>query len=194
MAYAIVVTEGIVLGKRGVGEAHTIAALFTRELGLVHGRATSGRLAVSKLRYGLEPLTRARFSLVRGRNEWKIIGVDTISRDIACARTDGRRCAGRLCKLLQRLVTGEEPLARLYDTTAEGFALLAAARERVDIDNIECMLAVRTLWHLGYLPAIPLLTPFLSDTPLSVDLAFQAGSNRAALVRIINESLEATGL
>ena len=54
------ITEGIVLGKRGVGEANTLVFILTELQGLVRAKATSARREASKLRYGLEPLSRGR--------------------------------------------------------------------------------------------------------------------------------------
>ena len=69
----LIVTEGIVLGKRGAGEANTVVIILTETLGLLRAAARSARRERSKLRYGLEPFTIARFSFVRGKNEWKLI-------------------------------------------------------------------------------------------------------------------------
>src|SRR5579859_3735252 len=109
--YDIFATDGIVLGKRGVGEANTLVSVLTREFGLVRPTARSTRVERSKLRYGLEPLTRARFSLVKGKREWKLVGVEHINRDFMTPALSHRARAalGRVSKLLLRLITGEEP-------------------------------------------------------------------------------------
>ena len=46
-------TEGLVLQKRGVGEANVSVVLLTRELGLVRATARSARREASKLPYRL---------------------------------------------------------------------------------------------------------------------------------------------
>ncbi|MGH7141582.1 MAG: recombination protein O N-terminal domain-containing protein [Minisyncoccia bacterium] len=193
MAHKIVITDGIVLGKRGVGEAHTSASLLTREVGLVYARATSARRIESKLRYGLEPLTRGRYSLVCGRSEWKVVGVEGTHRDILKANAEARAAAGRAGRLLLRLVAGEESSPELFDAAAEGFALLAAARERIEIENIECMLVLRLLWRLGYVANVAPVEQFLAGA-LTSRLVHEASPLRPALIRAINESLAATGL
>ncbi len=204
MAHKIVVTDGIVLAKRGVGEAHTTIALLTREAGLVWARATSARLAESKLRYGLEPFTTARYSMLRGRAEWKLVGVENISREILSAHAAARAAVGRAGKLTLRLVAGEEASPELFDTVARGLALLARAGEKSDtqpspaatagaVENLECMLVLRVLWHLGYVANVAPIEQFLS-AELSLDLVRDVASVRPALIRTINESLAATGL
>src|SRR3989344_164867 len=79
------VCGGVVLGKRGVGEANVLVFILTSELGLVRAMARSARAESSKLRYVLESFTHARFTLLRGKNEWKLVGVEQASRVCAGA-------------------------------------------------------------------------------------------------------------
>ena len=181
------------LGKRGVGEAHSSVALLTREAGLLWARATSARMGRSKLRYGIEPFTQARYALVRGRQEWKVVGVERISRELMVAPVAARAAAGRAGKLLQRLVAGEEACPELFATAAEGFALLARAELRSDIENLECMLVLRILWHLGYVANVSPVEQFLAGQ-LTAGMAQDVAPMRPMLIRTINESLAATGL
>ena len=106
--HRILVSEGIVLGKRTVGEANTLVSILTRDHGLVRAKATSTRAESSKLRYGLEALSLARFSFVQGRYEWKLTGVEAISRELLPPTLAARVAAGRIAKLLLRLVQGQE--------------------------------------------------------------------------------------
>ncbi len=215
----IVATEGLVLGKRGVGEANVLVALLTKKLGLVRASAKSARLAKSKLRYGLEPLTMGRFSLVRGKWEWKVTGAAAAARPAA-----GRAALpamGRVSRLLLRLVNGEEANPELYRTVVEGFNCLSAnlPSERSSVllarphsmsgqgearpfrlegspseEYVEIVLVLRILAHLGYLPNTQELAPFLEADFFSLEMAAAAARSKAMLVRAINESLGATGL
>lgn len=194
----IYITDAIVLGKRGVGEANTLVSLFTKELGLVRASARSARFEKSKLRYGLEPLTQGRFSMVRGRHEWKLTGVERLSRDYISPSFTSRQRMGRLARLLLRLIHGEEPVPELYNTVAEGFEYVSRATTEQDAENIECVLVLRILSHLGYLPQTPEIMPFVDTPPagrfFSLELAAEVARSRAFLIRAINESLGATGL
>src|SRR5688572_2673634 len=102
--HKIFVTDGIVLGKRGVGEANTLVWLLTHDLGLVRVSARSARVEVSKLRYGLETLTQARYALVRGKSEWKLTGVENVSRTLTGGEASRRTRCGKIAKLLLRLI------------------------------------------------------------------------------------------
>jgi DNA repair protein RecO len=193
MAHNIVITDGIVLGKRGVGEAHTQVAILTREVGLIRSRATSARLGKSKLRYGLEPFTIGRYSLVRGRTEWKLIGAEAVERPILMGDAGARAAGGRAARLLLRLIAGEEASPELYETVAHGIRMLSHSRDRSEAENLECMLVLRVLWHLGYVANISPIEQFLSGE-LTAGLVRDASGIKPILIRTINESLAATGL
>ncbi len=188
--HKIHVTEGVVLEKRAIGEASVRVTLLTRELGLLRASARSTRMPQSKLRYGLEVMTLARFCLVRGKYEWRLTGVEAPERALGDSRA--RATAGRIAQLLLRLVTGEEPLPHLYKDVAEGLALLSSPDISTP-ESIEVVLVLRILSHLGYLPRTEALQPFV-ESEFSLDLSAKALEAKALLVRTINESLRATGL
>jgi len=188
------VTRGIVLGKRGVGEANTLVAVLTEDLGLLRASARSTRIEVSKLRYGLEPLSRARYSFIEGRHEWKITGVEGVSRELIGDIKEARMAAGRIAKLLLRLVRGEEEGRELFDTVLRGLLLLSEAGSVEKVASIECILVLRVLSHLGYLPRTAALLPFVEGDFASAELAVEAHASRTFLIRTINESLMQSGL
>lgn len=198
-------TEGVILSKRGNGEANVRVSILTEGLGLIRAAARSSRVEESKLRYGLEPLTRARFSFVRGKAEWRLVGVESIAKDCLPLDAPRRTRSGQVARLLLRLVQGEEPMPELYHTVREGLMFMAAEREQPartaegvqsggDAQAVECVLVLRVLSQLGYLPHTPALTPFIQDTFFSIELAAEAARARTLLVRTINESLQQSGL
>ena len=196
--HRVFVTRGLVLRKRGVGESNTLVSILTEELGLVRASARSARKEVSKLRFGLESLTLARYSLVRGRHEWKLIGVESISHTLTQASSVRRGQIGRVSRLLLRLIHGEEPVGEHYDTIVEGLSFLSEVEDLLDAEAVECVLVLRIMDRLGYLPYSMELTPFLmppeSGGFISPEGIVQAKVLRLRIVRAINESLNATGL
>jgi DNA repair protein RecO len=188
------VTEGIIVAKRTMGEANARVSILTEGLGLLQASARSSRVEHSKLRYGLEPLTRARFALVRGKAEWRLVGVERISHDCLPHGAPRRIRAGQVARLLLRLVQGEEPLPELYRAVREGLLFLADAANEKDAQAIECVLVLRVLAQLGYLPQTPELAPFIQDAFFSIELAAEAAKSRTFLIRTINESLQSSGL
>ena len=188
--HKIHVTPGLVLGKRAAGESNVLVALLTPELGLVRAAARSARLERSKLRFGLEPLALARYSLVRGRHEWKLVGVEGVEH----LAKRNRAVVGKIAKLLLRLVHGEEGSVELFDTVVEGLRALVTIENAADAESLECVLVLRILAQLGYLPHTPELAPFIEQDFFSLELSARVKQSRAALIRTINESLSATGL
>jgi DNA repair protein RecO (recombination protein O) len=192
--HKLYVSEGIVLSKRGVGEANTIVSVLTREYGLLRASARSARVEKSKLRYGLETLTQGRFTFVQGALQWRLVGAEHVSNELISHTAARRQDAGRIVKLLLRLIRGEEVLPALYSSVQEGLALLARTEEKTAAESIEALLVLRILAHLGYLPDISELRPFVENDFFSVEMAHEAQRSRALLIRAINESLSATGL
>jgi DNA repair protein RecO (recombination protein O) len=191
--HRVFATEGIVLSKRTAGEANTLVSILTHELGLVRASARSAREDRSKLRYGLEALTVARYSLVRGKHDWKITGVENVSHTLAKGERDRRVRSGKTAKLLLRLIHGEERVPALYTTVVEGLTAIGQAQSAADAEALETVLVLRVLAHLGYLPHTEALRQFISGE-YSMELSAQALKSRSLLVRTINESLIATGL
>jgi DNA repair protein RecO len=190
----IFVTDGIVLGKRLFGEANTSVAVLTRDFGVIRVGARSARLERSKLRYGLETLTHGTFSLVRGRYEWKLTGAQNLARTYVGHSLGQRRAAGRVARLLLRLIHGEDPVPELYASVANGLAYLAGEAREEDIEHVECVLVLRILSYLGYVEQGGRVEMFLENNEFTPALAEQARGSRPLLIRTINESLGATGL
>jgi DNA repair protein RecO len=192
--YKKISTEGLILSKRGVGEGDTAVLVLTKDLGLLRAAARSARREHSKLRYGLEPLTHARFSFVQGKRGWRLIGVDRPDLSLLKTSNARRGALGRIVRLLLRLIHGEEQNVHLYKNVTEGFALLIDAMSDADAAGIECVLVLRILSSLGYLSHTSEITHFLESDLHSLELAMQAAQHRATLVRLINDSLQASGL
>lgn len=191
--YPIYITEGIVLRKLPVGEANVVVSILTRDLGLVRAAARSARVERSKLRYGLEVHTLARFSFVRGRHEWRLVGAEDARHMLRDVALSSRTASSRVTNLLLRLMPGQEPSRQLFDTVQRGITSLASV-EGEEAASIECVLVLRILAHLGYLPETPELSTFIENNLFSQELVSSALSRRPLLIRTINDSLHASGL
>lgn len=189
--YEIFIHDGIVLGRRPRREADLLVEVLT-PAGLLRAAARSARVEQSKLRYSLQPLSRGRFSFVRGRHEWRLTGAGGVSRAYAQAALPARAACGRVGQLLLRLVPGVDPSPELYKTVVEGFDALASAELGI-LPSTEIVLVLRILSQLGYLPHTEALAPFI-EGEFGIELSAKALEARALLVRTINESLRATGL
>ncbi len=192
--HKLFVSDAIVLGKRGAGESNVLISVLAEDLGLVRASARSARREDSKLRYALEPLSFSRMSFVRGKHEWKLVGAEGVSHLFSRVSLNRRRAAGRISKLLTRLIHGEEHTPGLFISVKDGLTYLAAAQTESEAENIECMLVLRILSHLGYLPQNSEVAKFIEKDFFSLELAQEIERSRALIIRTINESLGATGL
>lgn len=137
MSYAVYTTRGFILGSNPVGEASKLYALYTEDFGLIRAKAQGVRLTQSKLRYNLEEYSFCTFSLVRGKEVWRITG------SVAHASSrEGVSLRARIMNLVRRLVHGEEKNEPLFQ------ALLLLVSDSVPS---EALVLARVLSSLGYL-------------------------------------------
>jgi len=191
--YEVITTQGIVLRKLPVGETNTLIIVLTKELGLVSAIARSTRVQKSKLRYKIEPFTQGRFSFVRGKMGLRVTGVEDVAGNFLSATPPQFLAAGRITALLLRLIQGQEEVHTVFLAVEEGFnSIFQATRE--DLAVIECVLVLRVLARLGYVPHAKELEPFIEHDAFTTDLTSKAVQLRPLLIRTINESLKVTGL
>ncbi len=135
---------------------------------------------------------------MRGRHEWKLTGVEKISREFCVSPPVRLRKLGKVSRLLQRLIHGEEQVAMLLHIVTQGFKALTEAERSEDAEVLEYVLVLRILAHLGYLAYTPELAPFAQPPPeggtCTAEVFEEVRLNRTKYIRIINESLSATGL
>lgn len=136
MSYAIYSTRGFILGSTPSGEASKIYLIYTEDFGLVRARAQSVRLLTSKLRYNLEDYSFGTFSLVKGREIWRLTGAEKLDSSGSLSPT-----RARVLNLVKRLVQGEEKNEKLWK------ALLLLTEKEMK----EPLILVYILDALGYL-------------------------------------------
>ena len=115
MADGIVTTDGLVVKERDSGEAARILSIFTRELGLVSVYAAGIRYEKSKLRYHTQLYNLATFSLVPGKEHWRLVGAITSSRPARSLAT-----LARVAALVRRFLGPVETHPELFDSIIMG--------------------------------------------------------------------------
>ena len=190
--YAIHTTPGFVLDSRPYGEADKIITLFTRDFGLVSASAISIRLEKSKLRYFCQDGSFGSFSLVRGREFWRLTSASADSATI------DHPLIARLALLLRRLLHGEESNTDLFDAVKATADFLVSpigqSLSEDDLKSLESLTVLRIMHLLGYVGSDSALDPFLGDAPLTTELIVQAGKGRTALNAHINKALKESHL
>jgi len=195
MAHHLYTTRAFVIDSTPSGEASRFIALFTKELGMIRAMARGVREGKSKLRGALQPLSFVDVSLVRGKEIWRLTGASgSLSLPIVL-RGERKRLelAARAASLVSRLVHGEEKNEGLFDTFDEGMRYLAEEKlEGESLQNFECALVLRVLYHLGYLGEEQ-WRPFFSS-PLSKEILDALSPIRSSAIVAINRSLRETHL
>ena len=192
MAHRVYSTEGVVLKKEGVGEKSISALILTPDFGLLRLRAQSARAGEGKLRFALEPMTYGLFSFVSGRFGARLVGAEAHEHLLPANLHAARISLGNITRLLVRLLPGEEGHASLFQAMLVGFRFMRDASEE-KMGEAECMLVLRVLKELGYLPEDPQLERF-ALAPLSEGLLYELESMKPHAIRTINKALSETGL
>jgi recombinational DNA repair protein (RecF pathway) len=178
MSYHIYTTEAFVLHGYQLGEADALYACFTKDFGLVRARATGVRKEASKLRYSLQ--ARIHLSLIKGRAGWRITGAVLIANQ----KPEQLALFGRLAKLTERLVHGEERNDGL-------FSVFTSHDESTVSQTDELFAVIKILVTLGYIPAQLLET--ITSLPLE-ERAQHIELHRSVLVRTVNDALTSSHL
>ena len=147
MAYQTYTTRALVLNTYERGSSDKTVQLFTEEAGMLFARAVGVRDEKSKMRYALQPFSLVLVTLVRGKVEWRIVGVESMRNIFFDAKDRNARAQVSDCvKLIARFVKGEERHARLYSLLEEGIQYL------VKEPSPDALLALRLrlLHELGY--------------------------------------------
>lgn len=100
-------TEGIVLRRRNIGEADSIFTVFSDREGKFEGVARGVRKARSHMRGHLEPLTRSRVMLARGRSIDVFTQAETVASYRAVREDLERGAAAMYCAELVDRFTAE---------------------------------------------------------------------------------------
>lgn len=216
--YTITTTPGLIIGSRPYGEAGKMLSIFTRDLGLVLAAAQGIRLEKSKLRYHTSDYSFGTFSLVRGKEFWRLTSAQSFGipasrsvaeaqagiQDLVTKRGDisgpilrgediNKSLLVRMSSLLKRLLQGEDPHPELFDcleVMIENSGHVSAER----LPELESITALRILNLLGYIGEHEITKPFVHSQTISSELLSTFSPLRVQVNGIINASLQASQL
>lgn len=178
--HAVHTTPGFVIGSKPYGEADRLLYIFTRDLGLVTAVAQSIRLERSKLRYSAQDYDFGNFSLVRGRELWRLTSAQA-SRPMGDLTT-----VARIALLLRRFLHGEEANQELFDC-------VRAFIESEAHEALEHLTVFRVMSALGYIAHDSETGMFVGDA-IDKEVLDEALARKTALVRHINRALKESHL
>lgn len=203
--YHLYQTPAVVLGGAPVGEGSRMVELFTREFGLLTARAQGVRLARAKLRYHLTDFSYTDAWLVRGREVWRLANAVSRANFFRSLSQNPPRGGGfspnkravlaRAAGLLRRLLPPEEKHEQLFDAVVSGVSFLCThICTDAEVRDAEILLALRTLYHLGYLGEPKEFLDVAAGTGFGISEIGSVSPLRRQLVSVINSSLRLTGL
>lgn len=197
MAHKTHKTLGFMLSSRDAGEANQSVQLFTEEVGMLWVVVRAAKKVESKLRYHVQPFSWGAYSLVRGKEVWRLTGAKEIENYFFTLRGDRTRLLvlQRYTKLLRRLLAEEVAHPELFQLLQDGLVLL---KDRTlsgeQIANLEYLLVLRTLLMLGYVGEHKVLHDVLTPSPITPDMLARISPLRKAAALEINRALRESQL
>ena len=190
-------TEAIILGNHSIGEANRFVDMFTKDFGRLKAVARSVREERSKLRFSLQDFSILDISLVRGREVWRVVGANSRYNFYSklIGRIKERDTAVRLLSLLKRLLNGEEENKLLFTVVYDSISFLCSnALNNKELNDFECLVALRILYNLGYLAKDNSNANFLESADVTLNIMSHISPIRFDMIRQINTSLQESQL
>jgi hypothetical protein len=186
--------RGIVVARRSSGEGSVRVSLYTDALGLVSALAKSAREERSKLRPHLQVGTLGTFTLVKGRDVWRITGALNAENSYfaLAGKPEAQAASARVLSIVRQFVRGEGSDPYLFSALFDFFRALSGMGME-DMPAAECVAILRLLAALGYIGEDPRMAPFLKISYAPALLA-DAKASRKYLVQFINEGIAVSGL
>ena len=194
--HTIHTTPGFIIGSRPYGDAGKILSVFTRDFGLIYATAQGIRLERSKLRYYIQDYSFGIYSLVRGREFWRVTSATAEPRiDSIVGRPDfvltTQELVARVALLLRRLLHGEEAHPELFDCVFECAISLTGTTLNDDLmQTLESLVVARMLFALGYIGNITDLNEEMQSTAITPELLHILVGKRTLLNQHINKALK----
>src|ERR1035437_6768291 len=174
-------TRGLIVSASAYREADKILSIYTEDFGLVSAVAAGVRRSASKLRYHTQDFSVRQFSLVSGRDIWRLVGAEEISGVISLDPTDSSDAPAvyaRVLSLIRRLVRGEEKNEQVFLTLFSLYKMLGSAISakiaRIDLSVLETLAVFRILHSLGYIKFDATTEPLI--LPEEIDRALIASA------------------
>lgn len=184
-------TKGLILQTFDRGETDCAYVILTEAFGLVYAHAKGVRTEHSKLRGALQQYMYVEIAFVRAKDRWRITDSRTVLHTWeALQDTQRREVVARMFDLVRRLVGQEEAQPELFFTLTEGILFLSRTHlSKEEVANLEVLLALRLLRHLGYLGDNKVLEHLIASPFINDILIFEAGRLRIRALSEINRSM-----
>lgn len=185
-------TEAIILGSKNYGDSGKVFFLFTRELGMIYAGATGIRKMSSRLRYILQDYAYVKVDLVRGKDMWRLTSASKTEENLNFhTNLPALKVFVNISRLLRRLLAGEDVNRSLFDDLLKSLFVLSETNTKGELPNIEVMIVLRMLNHLGYIGNDKEITDLIVS-PFESGAILEISKNRSKILREINKALRET--
>ena len=191
----IYTTKAIIVKSFPIGEANKYYFLLTQDLGFIKASAQGVRLDKSKLKGHLQDYCMVSISLVKGKDIWRITGIETITRGDFLKDINKLIAIKNIFSLLLRLLHGEEKNEQLFFSVESFYNFLFKNKLSEDnIKSLETITVLRILYHLGYFKKSFDLFDFVKDDELSINTLNLFENKKNVAILDINNALNETHL
>jgi DNA repair protein RecO len=191
----IYTTKAIIIKSASIGEANKYYFMFTQDLGFLRASAQGVRLDKSKLKGHLQDYCEVMISLVKGKDVWRITGVETIQRGDFLKEINKLIAIKNIFSLLLRLLHGEEKNEPLFRSIESFYNFVLKNKlSQENIKNLETITVLRVLYHLGYFKKSFDLFDLVADDELSIDTLNLFNNKKNLAILDINNALNETHL
>lgn len=191
MSHHIYTTPGFVVKSSPHQEAGKFFYIFTRELGMVGTIAQGVRLNQSKLRFHVQDYSYSLFSLVRGKEVWRVTGAGEFAGILP---EENMKLYAKILSLLERLLPGEEKNERLFEVMDRFHEFLSRGNLAGKAEPVEIATVLRILDCLGYVSKKDLFAKIVETNGLSQEVFEEVKSNKALIIKEINNALKESQL
>lgn len=162
---------------------------------MIGATAQGIRLSQSKLRYYTQDYSHSLFSLVRGKEVWRIIGASAIEPETRTMDPNNKKLHVRILALLKRLLHGEEKNEKLFEIV-ENFHnhLLDSALTREDGELVEYVTVLRILNQLGYVSNRESFQSLVSNVVVNEEILLEVKKRKDMIIQEINKGLKESHL
>jgi recombinational DNA repair protein (RecF pathway) len=190
-------TDGFVIGSKPHGEAGKIIFIYTRDLGFLTAIAQGIRLEKSKLRYSICDYNFASFSLVHGKEFWRIVGASEMGNRYSKEKEKQRLAIfGPISLILRRLLHGQESCVEIFDCliNCTSFIESEPMLNSEWLKTVESLTVARILYRLGYVGSNNTKELGLESLNYTGDLIGDLISKRTIINQKINLALKESHL
>jgi DNA repair protein RecO len=192
--HSIVTTPGFVIDSRAYGEADKIYYIFTRDQGLVRAVAQGIRLEKSKLRYHIRENEMGNFSLVRGKEVWRLTNAQ--ESESSTKNSSNTELLARLSLILRRVLHGEEANPDLFCHIENLTEFLSTNIEltQEQVHTLESLVVLRALHSLGYVGNDADVQDCFTTQGVAIGLINSLISKRTLINKHINKAIKESHL